>query len=116
LFKSEHRVIRCLVTYTDWWQPPTGSLIQVGAARRTGDHHDGFNEGLIETLDERAELCRRVWRLDQRDRHILFLWYVHQLPVEDIARAVGVSRRHCFRRRAKAIQAIVDPQEPDRAA
>jgi DNA-directed RNA polymerase specialized sigma subunit len=109
-FPSERQVIRCLLTYTDWWQVPTASILQV-AARRGDESRDGFRSGLLESLDERAELCRRVWLLEERDRRVLFLWYVQQLPVEEIARSVGISRRHCFRRRAKAVRAIVDPQD-----
>lgn len=115
MFHSEHHVIHCLVTYTDWWQPPTTSVLQVGPARRQSDRSDGFNPGLLDTLDERAELCRRVWQLDERDRRILFLWYVPQLPVEEIARLVGLSRRQCFRRKANAVRALVD-SDRDRAA
>ncbi len=114
VFPSERHVVRCLVTYTDWWQPPTTSLLQVAAARRDNDALDGFRAGLLETLDERSELCRRVWQLEERDRQLLFLWYVRQLPVEAIARAVGISRRQCFRRRARAIRAMVD--DPEQAA
>lgn len=116
MFKNEHHVITCLVTYTDWWQPPSTSVIEVAAARRNKNLPDGFRPGLLETLDERAELCRRVWQLEERDRHLLFLWYVTQLPVEDIARAAGISRRQCFRRRAKAIRAIIEYGQPERAA
>jgi DNA-directed RNA polymerase specialized sigma subunit len=116
LFRNEHHVIHCLVTYTDWWQPPTGSIVQVGAARRSSDHPDGFNQRLLETLDERTELCRRVWQLKEADRWILFLWYVQQFPVEAIARTLDISRRQCFRRRGKAIRAIVEADQPREAA
>ena len=107
LFPNE--VIRCLVTYTDWWQPATSSLIQVGAAARRGNGHtDGLQSGLLENLDKRTELCLRMQQISDRDRQILFLWYVEQLPVWDIARAVGISRRQCFRRRAQALRKIAE--------
>ena len=114
MFHSEHRVIHCLVTYTDWWQPATSSVLQVGAARRDANHYDGFGSGLLDTLDERSEICRRVWRLEERDRHLLFLWYVEQIPVDAISRRLGISRRQCFRRRGRAIESLVD--RPDQAA
>jgi DNA-directed RNA polymerase specialized sigma subunit len=49
-----------------------------------------------------------VLRLGDRDRKLLLLWYVKQLAVEDIARALRISRRQCFRRRAHAIRKIVE--------
>lgn len=108
---SPRDVVRCLITYSDWWQPATSSILQVGAAKRVGDQTDGMRAGLLETLDERSELRRRVERLEERERTLLFLWYVTELPVEQIARAVGVSRRHCFRVRSKAIHRIVEMAE-----
>lgn len=108
LFGSSSDVIRCLVTYTDWWQPASGSVLLVGDARRGSGTGDGLHPGVIETLDERTELGRRVSFLEDRDRRILFLWYVAQLGVSEIARAVGVSQRQCHRIRARAVQKIVD--------
>lgn len=77
---------------------------------------DGLPDGLISTIDVRSELGRRMSLLEDRDRTLLFLWYVRQLAVADIARAIGISRRHCFRLRASAIRQVVDLGEPDRAA
>lgn len=113
LHTPEH-VVRCLVTYTDWWQPDTTSVLQVGASR--SQNHEGFRPGLIDTLDERAEICRRMDHLDDRDRHLLFLWYVEQRPTEEIARSLGISRRQCFRRKSRAIRTLVHLGEPERAA
>jgi DNA-directed RNA polymerase specialized sigma24 family protein len=105
-----------LLTYTEWWHPSTSSILQVGAARRSKGFSDGFRPGLLETLEERAEVCRRFWRLDQRDRQILFLWYVRELSAEEIARIVGISRRHFFRCRSNALDAIVEQGQPQEAA
>lgn len=108
MLTSTGDVIRCLVTYTDWWQPSTASVLLVGGARRSSGVGDGLHPGVIETLDERSELCRRVFFLEDRDRRILFLWYVAQLGVSDVARAIGVSQRQCQRLRARAVQRIVE--------
>lgn len=113
MLDSPRGVIHCLITYTDWWQPSTSSILQVGAGRRESD---GLREGLLDTLDERTELRRRVWQLDERDRQVLFLWFVRQLTVKEIAASVGMSRRHCARRKAAAVQAIVDLGKPATAA
>jgi DNA-directed RNA polymerase specialized sigma24 family protein len=109
-------VITALLRYTDWWQPGTSSVIQVGPARRNSSHSDGIPLGLLGTLDERTELCRRMQQLSEAERNVLFLWYVRQLAVEDIARELRISRRHCFRRRASAVRKIVELGEPQQAA
>jgi DNA-directed RNA polymerase specialized sigma subunit len=110
-------VVRALLTYTDWWQPSTTSVMQVGALRRTSNTSgDGLPSGLISTIHVRAELARRMILLEERDRTVLFLWYVQQLAASDIAKSVGVSRRHCFRLRAAAVKKLVDLAEPKQAA
>jgi DNA-directed RNA polymerase specialized sigma subunit len=108
LLSSSQEVIRCLITYSDWWQVSSTSVIQVGNARRSKNLAAGFRQGLIETLDERTELSRRMTLLSDDDRMLLFLWYVKQLPMSDISREIGLSRRQCSRRRSKAIQNIAD--------
>jgi DNA-directed RNA polymerase specialized sigma24 family protein len=108
MLSSTHDVIRCLMTYTDWWQMSTSSVLQVGVARRGQEGGDGLHPGLVDTLDERTELCRRVGLLNERDRRVLIMWYVLQLPVADIARAIGVSGRQCHRLRGRAVRRIVD--------
>ena len=110
LLDTPREVIRCLVTYNDWWQPGSASFVQLGRKRK--DRSDGLHPRLVETFEERVELCRRMEALNERDRNILFLWYVEQLHVEDIARETGISRRQCFRRRAHAVQAIADHGKP----
>jgi DNA-directed RNA polymerase specialized sigma24 family protein len=112
--RTPEHVIRCLVTYTDWWQPNTTSVLQIGASR--SQDHEGFRQGLIDTLDERSEICRRMEHLTDRDRHLLFLWYVEQRPTDEIARALRISRRQCFRRKSRAIRTLVQLGEPDQAA
>jgi DNA-directed RNA polymerase specialized sigma24 family protein len=114
--RSPTEVARGLLTYTDWCQPATSSVIQVGAARRRTAQTDGIPPGLLRTLDERTELCRRMRHLRDVDREVLFLWYVRQLAVEEIASELRISRRQCFRRRSTAIRKIVELGEPRQAA
>jgi DNA-directed RNA polymerase specialized sigma subunit len=110
-------IVRALLTYTDWWQPRTSSVLQVGALRRAGkEHTDGIPAGLLATIDVRDELRRRMASLGERDRTLLFLWYVRQLAVGDIAKAIHASRRHCFRLRAAAIHKLVQLGEEEQAA
>ncbi len=105
---SPQDVIFGLITYTDWWQPTTTSVLQVGSARRSSDVSDVASVGLLDRLDERSELRRRMLHLSERDRLLLYLWYVAQLPATQIARTLKISRRQCFRRRASAIRTIVE--------
>jgi DNA-directed RNA polymerase specialized sigma24 family protein len=115
LLDEADRVIRSLLTYTDWWQPRTASIFQVKGPGRDRLLAEGIRPGLLEHLDERSELRRRMQELPDRDRQVLILWYVQQLPAEDIARELRISRRQCFRRRARAIRRIIQLGEPEAA-
>jgi len=108
VLESTAEVTRCLGRYHDWYQPGTTSLMQLGGQHRNADGVVGFRGGFLETVDERIELCRRLESIDARDCLVLFLWYVVGLPPGEVARRVGISRRHCFRRRAEAVRRIVD--------
>jgi sigma-70-like protein len=111
LFASVPAVVHALITFTDWWQPFTSSVLQVGGARRSSGFGDGIRDGLLDTIGERSELSRRIRDLNERDRRILFLWYVQELPAHEVAKAVGISRRQCFRRRSAALRALVDEDQ-----
>jgi len=106
-------VITALIRYTDWWQPVTSSILVAGAARRSHEFSDGIRDGLLDSLDERVELRRRMGRLSDRDRGVLFLWYVRELEVSEIARVLELSRRQCFRIRSAAVDRIVEEGEAD---
>lgn len=115
MLDTNEAVVRALITYTDWWQPTTASILQVG--RRHIGGRDGIHPGLLETMDLRGELCRRMQLLDDRDRRLLYLWYLRQEAVGDIARDLRISRRQCFRRRSAAIRTLVDgAEDPERRA
>jgi hypothetical protein len=107
MLSTSEQVVWALITYTDWWQPNTSSVYKVGN-RRGSFASDGIRGGLLDTLPQRDELCRRMQRIAERDRRLLFLWYLRELPAIDIARELRISRRQCFRRRAAVIRRIVD--------
>ncbi len=112
MLDTHEDVVRCLLTYTDWWQPPTGSVaVAVGTS---GRRHagDGLRDEVVEGLDERRELGWRLAHLDDLDRKILFLFYVAYLSGAEIAEAVGLSERQCYRRRNRAVERLVDLGEP----
>lgn len=116
MLDTADRVIRALLTYTDWWQPNTSSIYQIGSAGRDRRLHHGIPVGLLEHLDERSELCRRMQDLPDQDRRVLILWYVRHLSADEIARELGISRRQCFRRRSNAIRKVVGFGRSDQAA
>ena len=111
MLDSPNQVVWALITYTDWWQPNTESVYRVGARRGTFAT-DGIRDGLFDTLSERDELCRRMLQMRESDRRLLWLWYLRQLPVHEIAQDLRIGRRQCFRRRASAIQRIVELGDP----
>jgi len=113
VLSSPQEVIHSLLCYTDWWQPATTSILRVAGARRSRDIAEGIPLGLLATLDERTELCRRMQNLGDRDRYLLFLWYVKQLSAQDIGRALAISRRQVFRRRANAVRKVIELGEPE---
>lgn len=115
LLEDHQSVVLALLTYTDWYQPSTASVMQVGG-RRTRGGSDGLPPALLGMFDVRAELRSRMRSLSERERGVLVLWYVRQLSVDDIARELGISRRHCFRLRSRAISRLVELSDPGRAA
>lgn len=110
ILSTTHGVARSLSTFPDFMQPSTGSVVKFSGVRRK-DHGDGLRYEVVEFIDLRTELARRVSFLDARDRELLFMWYVRQLHVDDIATELGISRRQCFRRRVSALRAVADVDE-----
>ena len=111
MLSSPSQIVWALITYTDWWQPSTESVYRIGARRATFAS-DGMPGGLLDTLSERDELCRRMLQVRESDRRLLWLWYLRQLPVHEIARDMQIGRRQCFRRRAAAVRRIVELGDP----
>jgi hypothetical protein len=110
VLSAPDEIVRALLTYTDWWQPNTASVYRVG--KRGGYASDGIRTGLYDSLPVHDELCRRMQELGDRDRRLLYLWYLKQLPAHEIARELRISRRQTFRRRAAAIRLLVDLGDP----
>lgn len=108
MLDTEPDVIRCLVTYTDWWQPTTTSVMTTQGTKRSGDVPPTFKPGFVESIDERWELEWRLGWLDEVDVELLYLYYVANRPAAEIADTVGLSIRQCARRRKEAVAAIAD--------
>lgn len=115
MLATHEQVVWALISYTDWWQPNSESVYRIGD-RRQAFASDGIRGGLLDSLSERDELCRRMLQVRESDRRLLWMWYVRQLPVHEIARDLRVSRRQCFRRKASAIRRIIELGEPVRVS
>lgn len=111
LFETPAGVISMLQRYRDVFEPKTTSLLLV--SRQPFDPSQGpFRSGFIARLDEREELRRRMAeRLAERERKLLFLWYVVELRPGEIARRIHVSRVHCYRLRKDALSALCDQEK-----
>jgi len=111
-FPDRSDLVRALARYGDEAGPRTGSVMFVGGAPPRS--HDPFHPGVIAGMEERAELARRLRRLNERDRLLVFLWYVEGWSVPNIAAHLGISRVHCYRVRDRALGAMLDQAKPSR--
>ena len=110
MFATPEGVAYVLKRYRDVFDPKTSSVIQ--ASQGAFDPSLGpFRNGFIARLDEREELRRRMAeRIEDRERRLLFLWYVADLPPAGVARTLGISRMHAYRLRKGALSALCDEE------
>ena len=95
-----------LTHYTDCFQPRTGSVTSLGGGKSAGTGHP-FHHALLEDLEERTELGRRMAWLEREEAVVLLRWYVEGARPEVIAAGLARSLRHVYRRRMSAIEALV---------
>jgi DNA-directed RNA polymerase specialized sigma24 family protein len=89
--------------------PRTGSVLS-----REGVHdpdEDPFARGFLAGLEERTEIGRLMKLLDPRSRRLLGMWLVEGRPVTAIAKALGISRVHCYRLRDRALRRMLDESD-----
>lgn len=109
-FETPASVVCALKRYRDVFDPTTTSVILVSSNQF--DPARGVFRGLEGRLDEREELRRRMLeRIPVRERKLLFLWYVADLPPARVAASLGISRMHCYRLRKVALEALCDADE-----
>lgn len=104
-------VIHALVRYEDVFDPKTGSVL-VAKRSHGGITAEPFRGELLMRVEERAELRRRLARLDARERELLYLWYVASWPAVRIAQQLRISRVHCYRLRKRALDDMTLDREP----
>jgi hypothetical protein len=103
-------VERALSRYTDCLQPRSGSvtaLCRGGGSGGAGASGSPFHPALLDDLEEREELRRRIAWLSHEEAVVIFRWYVEGAKPEVIAAGLGRSPRHVYRRRSSAVAAIV---------
>jgi hypothetical protein len=99
-------VERALARYSDPLQPRSGS-VGVGPATKPSGDRFPFHPALLDGLEERAELRRRMVWLDNEEAVVLVRWYVEGAHPDVIARELGRSVRHVYRHRVTAIECLV---------
>lgn len=90
----------------------TGSMMHVRTPPRA---EDPFGHGFVAHIDTRAETKRRLASLEPRLRLLLYLWYVEERPVTEIAARLGCSRVHCYRLRDRGLEALAKSMTSDAA-
>ena len=98
-------VEHALSHYTDCFQPRTGSVASLGGKVSGAGH--AIHPALLEGLEERTELCRRMAWLDREEAVILVRWYVEGAKPCVIAQGLGRSLRHVYRRRNSGVSTLV---------
>jgi DNA-directed RNA polymerase specialized sigma24 family protein len=99
-------VERALARYTDPLQPRSGSICALSTGR-PGFDATPFHPALLDDLEERAELRRRIAWLEEEAAIVLVRWYIEGARPETIARELDRSVRHVYRRRTDAIRLLV---------
>ena len=110
MFGNVGQVVRALKAYRDYYQPKSSGILLV-SNRTTDVDADPFRRGFLDSLEARTEILSRLSSLDERERAVLMLWYVMDLPVREICEELAMSRSACYRLRDRALYAMLDPME-----
>jgi DNA-directed RNA polymerase specialized sigma24 family protein len=106
MLASYASVERALTHYTDRLQPRTGSVTSPGGGKGSAGRNP-FHPALLERLEERTELRRRIAWLAPEEAVVLLRWYVEGAKPDRIARDLGRSLRYVYRRRAAGLDTLV---------
>lgn len=110
MFTTAGDVVRALKAYRDYYDPRSRSVLPTSRSSRDIDA-DPFGRGFLDSIEKRTELLCRLSTLDERERNILMLWYVLDLPVKDVCERLSLSRSHAYRLRDRALLELLDPME-----
>lgn len=107
MFQNRSHIVRALGRLEEGQGPNTTSLVAADRLQRDPSA-DPFYPGFLSGLERREELIRLLRGLDERSQRLLFLWFVGERPVTEIAAALGISRVHCYRLRDKALDQMIE--------
>lgn len=110
MFATAGDVIRALKAYRDYYDPRSRSVLAT-SSRSTDIDRDPFGRGFLDSIETRTELLCRLSTLDERERSILMLWYVLDLPVKEVCERLSLSRSHAYRLRDRALLELLDPMQ-----
>ncbi|GAC1413182.1 MAG: hypothetical protein NVSMB57_08710 [Actinomycetota bacterium] len=112
MFDTVGGVVTALKTFRDYYSPRSSSVMMTGN-RNTDIDADPFRRGFLNALESRTELLKRLATLDERERAVVTLWYVADLPVREICERLALSRSHLYRIRDRALKTMtaIDPAE-----
>jgi len=102
-FESIERALR---HYADAVQARSTSIMACSSSGGGGDRFP-FHPSLLDSLDERTELRRRMVWLEPEEREVLVGWYVSGLGPHTVAARMNRSVRHVYRLRRSAIEYLV---------
>ncbi|HEX9696723.1 MAG TPA: sigma factor-like helix-turn-helix DNA-binding protein [Actinomycetota bacterium] len=105
-------VVTALKNFRDFYGPRTSSFMTPG--RSTPDiDADPFRRGFLDALTIRSELTKRLASLDERERAVVTLWYVADLPVSEVCKRLSLSRSHAYRIRDRALKSMTGSAPAD---
>ena len=110
MFRTVGQVARALKGFGDYYHPKSSGIL-LATNRTTDVDADPFRRGFLDNLEARTELLRRLSSLDERERAVVMLWYVEDLPVRDICEQLAMSRSACYRLRDRALSNMLDEVE-----
>ncbi len=113
MLRTPREIKRAIRRARDFYDPVTGSIVVLAELPGKGTHsQEPFRRGFLDTLDERHEIIRRLWKLQERERRALIMWYLETRTKQDIAERLGISRMHVYRVCGRAIDKIIKMGPP----
>ena len=108
MLDTKEEVINTLKTFTDCYYLKSNSIIYSKYDSLDSKYREPFRKGFLSEADKRFELINRLNKLDNRERTTLLLFYTFSKPVDYIASRLGISLRHFYRIKKKAIEDIIN--------
>lgn len=102
MYETIDQVVAGLKAFRDHYGPKSSS-VAVASNRGRDIDADPFRRGFLDSIEARTQMLQRLATLDERERAILMLFYVADLPARDVCDRLRLSRSHAYRLRDKAL-------------